>query len=96
MGLNSTMTSMLLFIISILTIAVSSISIQYVNNCATWKEGAPSEKRRSDNKKFTIATLICGILGVVGTIAFWGSSKTQAGRAKMAFNALTTRGMPGM
>ena len=92
--MNSTLTSIMLFVISILTIAVSSISIQYVNSCAQWSDDGPSESRRSRNKTFTIITLVCGILGVVGTIAFWGTSKTQAGRAKLAFNTFSARGAP--
>lgn len=92
--MNSTLTSIMLFIVSVLTIAVSSISIQYVNNCTQWNEDGPSESRRKNNKTFTIVTLVCGILGVIGTIAFWGKSETQQKRAVTALNAMMARGVP--
>ena len=51
--------------LGIFLIAISSIGIQYDNNCSTWKKGAPSEKRRKANKIFLIVMLICGICPIL-------------------------------
>ena len=55
--------------LGVFLIAISSIGIQYDNNCATWKKGAPSDKRRKTNKIFLIIMLIFGILAICSCFA---------------------------
>ena len=68
--MNPNLLAILIFIISILAIAVASIAIQYNNNCETWKAKGPSESRRKNNKTFVILVLVSALLSMIGTMGY--------------------------
>ena len=84
--MNSTLLAILIFVISIMAIAVASIAIQYNNNCETWKADGPSESRRNNNKSFVILVLVSALLSMIGT-GVYAYSTTAGGNRNYSVNS---------